>query len=370
MSDKLLYRIGLTLIKGVGDGTARQLLQVLGDEEAIFTEKKHRLEMIPGIRRQVVAEILRPEVLLAAEQELLFIEKNKITPYFITDPGYPYRLKECSDAPLLFYFRGKADLDAPKVLSIVGTRHMTEYGEKQTANLVNELAAAFPGLLIVSGLAYGVDICAHRNALKNGLPTVGVLAHGLDRIYPPAHRHTAIEMLESGGLLTDFPSGTNPDRPNFVRRNRIVAGLADATVVIESAAKGGSLITADIAFSYGRDVYAFPGRVSDEHSSGCNALIRSNKAGLITSASDLIEALCWNVVSRRQSAPVQRMLCFELTGEEERVAAALKESGEVHVNQLAVALRLPVSQLSSLLFELEMKGVIKSLPGAQYKLAE
>ena len=212
---------------------------------------------------------------------------------------------------------------------------------------------SFPDLLVVSGLAYGIDICAHRNALKNQLPTVGVLAHGLDRIYPPVHRSTAVEMLERGGLLTDFPSGTNPDRQNFIRRNRIVAGLADATIVIESAEKGGSLITADIAFSYGRDVYAFPGR--------------QNKGGLITCADDLIMAMRWDVAQKTDALPVQTQLLFPENEESERILSFLEMRKESHINELSVALNLPVHQLSSLLFELELDGKIKSMPGSIYK---
>lgn len=368
MPDKLLYRIALTMIKGVGDGIARQLLQFFGDEEAVFTEKKRLLETIPGIGSTLSAEIRRPEVLQAAEAELRFVEDNKITPFFISDPHYPSRLKECEDAPVLFYFKGKADLDAPKILSIVGTRRITEYGRQQTEALIEGLSQEYPDLLIVSGLAYGVDICAHRNALKYHLPTVGVLAHGLDRIYPPMHRATAIDMLPCGGLLTDFPSGTDPDRPNFVKRNRIVAGLADATVVVESAEKGGSLITADIAFSYGREVYTFPGRATDEHSKGCNALIRQNKAALITCAADLINSLGWNLSTHRQ--PKQIELCFDLTEEETRIVECLRKEKEQHINELAILLSIPVHQLTPVLFELEMKGVVKNLPGGRYRLEE
>lgn len=356
------------MIKGVGDGLARQLLQSLGDEEAVFTQKKHVLETIPGIGSTLAAEIRRPEVLQAAEAELRFVEDNKITACFISDPDYPSRLKECDDAPVLFYYKGTANLNAPKILSIVGTRRITDYGRQQTEALIEGLSREYPDLLIVSGLAYGVDICAHRNALKYHLPTVGVLAHGLDRIYPPMHRATAVEMLQCGGLLTDFPSGTDPDRPNFVKRNRIVAGLADATVVVESAEKGGSLITADIAFSYGREVYTFPGRVTDEHSKGCNALIRQNKAGLITCADDLITALGWDLLTYRQ--PKQTELCFDLTEDETRIVDCLRKEKEQQINELALLLSLPVHQLSPLLFELEMKGVVKNLPGGRYRLVE
>lgn len=368
MTDNKIYQIGLTMINGVGDILSRQLLQALGDAEAVFTEKRQALEKIPGIGSITAAEIRRPEVLLRAEKELAFIEKNQISCYFLTDSDYPSRLKECADGPILFYFKGKANLDASRIISIVGTRHATEYGREQTEMLIKDLRASFPDLLIVSGLAYGIDICAHRSALKYQLPTVAVLAHGLDRIYPPSHRSSAVEMLEHGGLLTDFPSDTQPDKPNFIKRNRIVAGIADATVVVESAEKGGSLITADIAFSYGRDVYSFPGRISDMHSKGCNALIRQNKAGLITSASDLISALCWDVSMKSKATAIQTELFFPENGQSRQIQEIIRERKEIHINQLAVAMDMPVHQLSTLLFELEMNGVIKASPGNIYKL--
>ena len=352
MTDNRIYQIGLTMISGVGDILARQLLQTCGDAEAVFTEKQQVLEKIPGFGSATAAAIKRPEVLLQAEKELVFIEKNQITCYFLTDENYPKRLKECTDAPVLLYFKGSADLNASRIISVVGTRHATEYGRAMTEELVQSLSYAIPDLLIVSGLAYGIDICAHRSALKVNLPTIGVLAHGLDRIYPSSHRSVAVEMLDHGGLLSEFHSGTEPDKPNFVRRNRIVAGMADATIVIESAEKGGSLITADLAFSYGRDVYAFPGRVNDIHSKGCNALIRQNKAGLITSASDLISALCWDIKETASPLPVQTELFF---GEDERTAmvmSQLREKGEMHIDRLAVELHLPVRELSSLLLSL------------------
>lgn len=367
MTDKRIYQIGLTMINGVGDILARQLLQTFGDAEAIFAEKRQNLEKIPGFGSLTAAAIKRPEVLLQAEKELAFIEKNQIACYFLTDKNYPKRLRECPDAPVLLYYKGNTDLNASRIISIVGTRHATEYGRAMTEELIQTLSASFPDLLIVSGLAYGIDVCAHRNALKYGLPTVGVLAHGLDRIYPPAHRSIAVDMLSHGGLLSDFPSGTEPDKPNFVKRNRIVAGLAEATIVVESAEKGGSLITADLAFSYGHDVYAFPGRVNDPHSKGCNALIRQNKAGLITSASDLVSALCWDVQPAPAPVPVQAELFFEEDDRAGMVTKLLYEKGEMHIDQLAVALNLPVRELSTLLFELEMNGRVKALPGNLYK---
>lgn len=371
MTENPLYCIALTRVKGIGPTLGRQLLHAAGSAEAVFTEKKRLLETVPGMSRNLAAEIGRPDVLRQAEQELLFAEKNKIALYFITDEAYPFRLKECDDAPLLFYFKGNGRPDASKVLSIVGTRHITDYGKELTHALISDLSRMFPTLLIVSGLAYGVDIHAHRAALEYGLPTLGVLAHGLDRLYPPAHRATAIEMLEQGGLLTDFPSGTNPDRPLFVRRNRIVAGLSDATVVVESAAKGGSLITADLAFSYDREVYSFPGRAGDEHSSGCNRLIRQNKAGLITCAADLAASLGWETGEKPSPAGRQQTLpFFDFSPDEQRITDTLKEHGAMQMNRLARLLEWPVWRITPVLFDLEMKGAVAALPGGRYKAQE
>ncbi len=249
-TDKRLYQIALTQIHGVGDIIARNILQIVGDEEAIFKSSRKSLLNIPGIASKLVDEILNPEVLIKAEKELTFIEKNNISLYFINDENYPHRLKECSDAPILFYFKGNANFNAEKVISIVGTRQSTLYGNNFCDSFLDTISTSLPDTLIISGLAYGIDINAHRAAIKHGLPTIGVLAHGLDRIYPSAHRQTAIEMLQNGGLLTEFSSGTEPDKHNFVRRNRIVAGMADTVIVVESDEKGGSLITAEIANSY------------------------------------------------------------------------------------------------------------------------
>ncbi len=368
MTDKRIYQIGLTMINGVGDVLARQLLQVCGDAEAVFAEKRQALEKIQGVGAVTAAAVKHPDVLRQAEKEWTFIEKNQIESYFLTDDNYPKRLRECADAPILFYFKGDTDLNATRIISVVGTRHATDYGREMTEELLRDLSISFPDLLVVSGLAYGIDVCAHRAALRHQLPTVAVLAHGLDRIYPPAHRSVAVEMLQRGGLLSEFHSGTEPDRPNFVRRNRIVAGLADATVVVESAEKGGSLITADIAFSYGRDVFAFPGRVNDYRSKGCNALIRKNKAGLITSAAEMVSALCWDATKKATPAPIQTEMFF---GEDERmgkVIALLREKGDLHIDQLAIAMGLSVRELSALLFEMEMNGWVKALPGNSYRV--
>lgn len=367
VTDERLFLIGLTFLKGVGDVLARHLLQYFGLAEEIFKVNRSALEKVPGIGAYTAQQIenARTNALERAEKELSFIDKNKIKVYMITGEDYPRRLKECQDAPVVFYYRGNADLNAAKIISIVGTRRISDYGRILTETLVGDLSVLFPDLLVISGLAYGIDICAHRSALKHNLPTIGVLAHGLDRIYPAAHRNTAAGMLEKGGLLTDFTSGTNPDRENFLRRNRLVAGLADATIVIESAEKGGSLVTADIAFSYGRDVYTFPGRVTDEFSAGCNRLIQMNKAGLISSAKDLVMSLCWD--SDAKALPLQRTFDFQ-EKPDNPIIRLLSEKGEFQINQLATEMNIPVHKLSSLLFELELEGHIKALPGGVYRL--
>ena len=359
--------MALTELKGVGDVLARNLLQYFGSAEEVFKANRFLLAKAPGIGSYTAEqiELARPEALRRAEKEWAFIEKNKITLYAITDDNYPKRLKECQDAPVVFYYKGTADLNAAKIISIVGTRRMTEYGRKHIELFVKELAEMFPDLLIVSGLAYGVDVCAHRNALKNGISTIGVLAHGFDRIYPAAHRSIAAEMLTHGGLLTDFMSETNPDRENFLRRNRLIAGIADTTIIVESAEKGGSLVTADIAFSYGRDVFAFPGRISDELSSGCNRLIQMNKAGMITSAKDLIMALCWDSDVKTTTQPS----LFSFTEKPDHpIIRLLQEKGEFHVNLLALEMNLPIHLLTPILFDLEMDGHIKAFPGGVYRL--
>jgi len=368
INEEHIYLLGLTLIKGVGNVSARHLVEYFGSAKAVFTEKKHLLEQVPGIGEYIAKNIRESEttVLKRAEKEFSFIEKNKISVYSITDDNYPVRLRECQDAPVVFYFKGIADLNASHIISIVGTRKATEYGRSLTDSLIKDLAKDFPDVLIVSGLAYGIDIYAHRCALKYETQTVGVLAHGLDRIYPSIHRSAAVEMLHKGGLLTEFMSETNPDRENFLQRNRLIAGLTDATIVVESAEKGGALVTADIAFSYGRDVYAFPGRVADKYSKGCNRLVQMSKAGLITSANDLVTALCWDAGKKR---PKQMDIKFD-NKPDHPIISLLAEKGEFHINELAVLMDIPIHQLSSMLFELELAGHIKAFPGGIYKPTE
>lgn len=368
INENLKYQIALTLVKGVGPVLARNLVAYMGSEEAVFKEKLSALCKIPGIGEVVAREIVASKVMARAEQEIRFIDQKKITPLFFTHPDYPQRLLNCDDAPVIIYTKGNQHLNAQRMLSIVGTRKVSEEGKMNCEKLIAGLAADFENLIVVSGLAYGVDICAHKASLKNGLPTIGVLAHGLDRIYPPMHRQTAVDMLESGALVTEFLSETEPDKPNFVKRNRIVAGMADAVVVIESDVKGGALITARLASSYNRDVMAFPGRVSDNLSSGCHWLIKKNIAALIENHTDLAEALGWEKEKKGKDA-VQKKLFVEFgTDEEQRVYQLLLQEREIDINILCVRCNLPVSKVSSVLLGFEFDGLVKSLPGNKYRL--
>lgn len=346
---------------------ARNLMEVVGDEESIFKENARKLESIPRITRRLIKEIRDPEVLRQAEKELEFVTKNNLRLLFYTDSEYPQRLTSCVDAPILLYAKGKVDFNREKVIAIVGSRNETRYGQDFCRTFVRDLAAQWPEIQIVSGLAYGIDIHAHRAALQNGLSTVAVLGHGLDRIYPAMHRQTAIDLLQSGALLTEFSSGTNPDRHNFVKRNRIVAGMSDAVVVVESAEKGGSLTTADIANSYFREVFAVPGRIQDRMSSGCNRLISDNKALLLQGVPDLMSHMGW-AEGEKKERPSQRDLFVELTESEEKVYQLLLHDGAMQVNALAIALNMAVTELFMTLLELEMKNVVASLPGGMFKI--
>ncbi len=365
MNELLQYKIALTLIPNIGDVLAKRLVAYTGGVEAVFEEKKAMLMKIPGIGNSLATDILSAEVKKRAEQEIVFIEKNNIQPLFFLDDDYPKRLSHCSDSPIMLYFKGNTNLNAEKIISIVGTRDATNYGKLLCEKLVCDLSAL--QVTIVSGLAYGIDICAHKAALENNLPTVGVFAHGLDRIYPALHKSTATKMLEQGGWLTDFMSETNPDRENFPRRNRIVAGISDATIVIESKANGGSLITAEIANSYNRDVFAFPGNVGSEVSEGCNNLIKKNKATLIQSANDVVYNLGWEIVKKKK-APAQKQLFVELRGDEETVFNCLKTRDEFSIDDLCFESKMPMSKVAATLLTLEFQGLVKSLPGKRYRL--
>lgn len=362
----LVYQIALTLLPGVGDITAKKLVSYCGSVEAVFTEKYNRLIKIPGIGELTAKSIATQNVFSRAEEEIEFIEKYKIQPLFYLSADYPRRLKNCTDSPIMLYHKGNANLNTAHILSIVGTRRATSYGKDFTEHLINALAPY--NVLILSGLAFGIDTCSHRSALENGLPTVGVLGHGLDRIYPVQNRNLASRMVENGGLLTDFPSQTNPDRENFPKRNRIIAGAADATLVIETGLRGGSLITADIANSYNKDVYALPGRADDEHSKGCNWLIKTNRAALCDSPEELVTLLGWNVDSKKSNLKKQRELFIQFSPDEELIVETLKNKGDVAVDLLSEATLLPASRLAAALLNLEFEGILKCMPGKIYKL--
>ena len=367
-TEEHLNTLALTRIPGLGLSSTHNLLNSLGSATTIFENRKDLQSIVPGISGKLINALDCPEAFKRAEAELEFAEKNQIKVLTFCDEDYPSRLRECDDAPIALYYRGNADLNALRIINMVGTRKATAYGQDICQQFLKDLASYCPDVVVVSGLAYGIDIHAHRNALINGLDTVGVLAHGLDRIYPATHRKTAVEMLNQGGLLTEFMSNTNPDRQNFVRRNRIVAGISDATIVIESASKGGALITAELAESYHRDCFAFPGRIHDEYSIGCNRLIQTNRAALITSAQDFVEAMGWQTSSVAPKA-IQRELFPNLTEEEELIVNILKKSQDgMQINTLVVEANIAINRMSAILFELEMKGVIRTMAGGVYRL--
>ena len=344
----------------------------LGNAQTIIEHHANIRDIFPDASEKLVNGLRNiDEAKARAEAELEFCQKHGIQPLPMNDERYPARLRECDDAPLMLFYRGNADLNQQRVINIVGTRHCTAYGKDVISRFVRDLKSLCPQLLIVSGLAYGVDINAHRAALENGYETVGVLAHGLDQIYPPRHRETAVKMISQGGLLTEFFTQTNADKVNFVRRNRIVAGMSDACILVESAARGGGLITARLSRDYNRDVFAFPGRVGDEYSEGCNNLIRNNGAALITSAQDFVEAMGWITDAQLNEARqkgIERQLFPSLSPEEMQIVGALQKQNDQQINMLSVTSNLPVARLTAILFELELKGVVKVLAGGTYHL--
>lgn len=373
MSDaNLQYKIGLTLIKGIGPVLAKNLLAYVGSVENIFREKKKVLSMIPGIGEVLAREIVSQDVMKRAEEEATFISKNDIQTFFFADKTYPFRLKECADSPILLYYKGNKNLNDTKFISLVGTRNATEYGKEICKSLIQDFAQKLPGVTIVSGLAYGIDIAVHKASVDNHLPTIGVLGHGLDRIYPAVHRPMAVKMLENGGLLTEYTSKTNPDRQNFVQRNRIIAGMSDAIIVVESAQKGGALITAELANDYNRDVFAIPGRIGDEWSAGCNKLIRENKAALIESADDLLRLMNWESSNQpTHNEIIQTSLFADLSEEETAIIDEIRKTQNgINVNELTVKLNKPYSKLSSKLLDMEFKGLVKCLPGGMYRVVK
>ncbi len=362
----LTYRIAFASLQGMGVDLARKLLDVVGSERQFFAMGEKELRELTRGRSKIYRDDYRSECLQRAQREESFVREHGIVATYFNEEHYPHRLVEAPDAPAMIYTLGHCDLESSHMISVVGTRHATQYGIRFCDTLIGELAQRLPDLVVVSGLAYGIDIAAHRAALKNGVPTVAVLPRGLNRIYPAMHRNDAVAIARQGGmLLTDYTSQDDVQKSNFLARNRIVAALSDCTVVVESAGSGGALVTASLAMSYNRDVMAVPGRCGDEFSAGCNKLIATNKAALITGADDLMAAMRWESTAR---TPQQLDLFVQLTKEEQAVVDVIRDRGEIHLNALADALRQPVYKLMSTLVELDCKNVITTLPGCRYTL--
>ncbi len=364
--------IALTRVNYFNLAGLAELYRRLGSATAVMEHRKDLREVLPEASPRLQEAMRNIEQhLKVADAEMEYNLQNGISAFSLADNDYPQRLKNCDDAPLVLFYKGTACLNRARVINIVGTRHCTAYGQDIIRKFVYELKTLCPEVLIVSGLAYGVDINAHRQSLANGLDTVGVLAHGLDYLYPTRHKQTAEEMIKRGGLLTEFLTNTNADKLNFVRRNRIVAGIADACVLVESAAHGGGLITTALARDYNREVFAFPGPVGATYSEGCNNLIRDHKAQLVCSAADFVQAMGWeNDFKRLQAARqgIERQLFPQLSAEEKAVVLALQKLNDQPISQLSVTANIPISRLTALLFQLEMKGVIKLLAGGSYHL--
>ena len=360
----LEHQIALTLLTGGGKKKIRKVLAHFEDSTEFFKVTKHRLKTIPGIGDKFLQQLDRNTALREAEKYIAYFAKHQIQTLFYKDDEFPFRLNQCDDAPILLYKKGMMDCNLPRVVSIVGTRNASSYGRK----ICDELLHSFVGkdIVVVSGLAYGIDIYTHKLCTELGIQTIGVLGHGLDRIYPYAHTPIAKKMLENGGLLTEFLPGSNPDRENFPMRNRIVAGMCDATIVIESGERGGSLITAELANDYARDVFAFPGDITREYSKGCNYLIQKNKAHLITSSNDFFEMMNW---SDHQKPVINQLQLFaELDEQEQKIVSILKESQEVSMDVLAIKTEIPIRLMSGILLGLELKGVVKAFPGKRFGL--
>jgi DNA processing protein len=371
-SQEILNTIALTRINYFNLAGMLELYRRVGSATAVMEHRADILDIVPDASPRLVEafkDISDP--MRRAEEEYKFDIANNVEPLCMNDDRYPQRLRECDDAPLMLFYKGSADLNQAKVINIVGTRHCTTYGQDLIRRFVSDLKNYCPRVLIVSGLAYGVDICAHRNALQYGYETIGVLAHGLDYLYPPRHKADADRMIQQGGLLTEFLTNTNADKINFVRRNRIVAGMSDACILVESAAHGGGLITTEISRGYDRDVFAFPGPVGAQYSEGCNNLIRDNGAGLISNAADFVNAMGWQDDAKLQTAQsqgIERQIFPDLSPEEQLIVDTLQRTNDLQINMLSVQANIPISTLTALLFSLEMKGVVRTLAGGMYHL--
>ncbi len=364
----LIYKLALHLLPGIGPVLARALVSYCGGIEDIFTMRKGLLERIPGIGKERASAIINHRSFQKAEEELAFMKNEQIKFLFYLDKQYPLRLKNCEDAPVGLFYKGNISLNEPKTLAIVGTRHMTSYGKEMTTAIVRDLQPY--KVTIISGLAYGIDSVAHKEAIKNNLPTVGVMAHGLRVIYPAEHRPLAEKMQLNGGLLTEYTSKAKAEVDNFPARNRIVAGMSDAILVVESAKRGGALITADLANGYNRDVFAIPGRCGDHYSQGCNELIRQNKAALVQSAKDITDLMNWTIEDQQQ--PPNRFIQAELfstLSEQEQTLLTLMKPEKQSLDNMAISTGIPIQQISSLLLKLEFAGLVKALPGKMFALS-
>lgn len=365
MKEDLLYKIAITKIDKVGPVTARNLISYCGGVKNVFFASKKELLKIPGVGEQTIANLSSPQVLKNAEAELKFVEKNDVQPLFFLDNSYPQRLKNFQDSPVLLYYKGNADLNTLRIIAVVGTRTPTAHGKAVCEEIVEGLTSY--NVLIVSGLAYGVDILAHQKCLDLKIPTVGVLGHGLSQIYPVKHKKIADQMQDSGGILTEFSSEVSIEREHFPMRNRIIAGMCDALVVIETAQKGGSMISAHLADNYGKDVFAVPGRLKDKYSQGCNHLIKTHKASLIESAEDIAYIMRWNKKSDKKN--VQKSLFVELSENEQQIVELLQNVDDLSIDKLSEKTQLNSGKMAELMLDLEFKGIVKTLPGKRYVLA-
>lgn len=363
--NELFKTLALLKVEGVGDIMAKKLINHCGSAEAVLSATRKQLLAIDGVGEVAFKNLQDKEVFKAAEAEMKFIEREGIKPLFYKEEDYPEKLKHCIDAPVLLFSSGKINLQDRKIISIVGTRQITSYGTDFCRKLIEDLAPLNP--VIVSGFAYGVDITAHQAAIDNNLQTVGILAHGLNQIYPKVHKKYMVKVEENGGFMTEFWSTSDPDPANFLKRNRIIAGMSEATIVIESADRGGSLATANLANDYDREVFAVPGRVTDKYSQGCNNLIKSQRANLLTSAADLIYMLNWDIEDKKKRKPVQKQLFISLEVDEQIVYDYLQKNGKALMDVIAMDCNLPVFKISSLLLNMELKGVIRPLPGKLFE---
>ncbi len=361
---RLKYIIALGMIKGVGPRHAGQLICEYPDAEEIFKEKPAFLARIPYVGAALSEGVSSGKPLIRAEKEIEFCLRNNITVIGRGDSRYPAAVSECPDAPLALFVKGGFCLGEEKMISVVGTRHSTTYGAEVTREIIKGLSLSFPGLVVVSGLAYGIDICAHKSALDNGLKTIAVLAHGLDRVYPSDHTREAVKIINNGALVTEYPSGTGPEKGNFLARNRIIAALSAGTIVVESDRKGGAMATARIAASYNREVMAVPGRVFDKYSRGCNHMIHSNVAVMVTSADEVAEVMGWSSAKK----DIQQTIDFGLSPEEKKITALLDSGEPMHLNHIAERASLGIPATAGILIDLEMRQVIKQLPGSMYRI--